>query len=179
MSSMSLEKAFNFNEEELRLNRAGRMSKAQRQRIVRSGWLPFIILIVPVFACGVLTLMGTRNAANVSISLPIFLFLTVLFLIWLGRIGQQQRMRNPEVVSVQMVFGRIKFEADKRKLLFLDIGGMTFRLFDWQQAAFDESKMYRVYYLKHGLQVLSAEIAVKGPDTPRKPRKFPTSVPQL
>ena len=179
MSSLTLEKAFNFDADDLRLNRIGRMSPAQRKRLVREAWLPFIVLTVPIAACGIISFIGSRNSENISISISGFMLLALFIMIGLGYVGQQNLVRAAETTGVTVAFGKIKLQDDKRNLLLLEIDGLIFRLFGWQLPAFDVEKAYRIYYLKDSMKVLSAEIAVKRPDTPRKRRKFPTGVPQL
>lgn len=179
MSQLSLEKAFNFDTDDLRLNRIGRVSPAQKKRLVREAWLPFLVLIMPIAACGILSFIGSRNSENISVSIAGFMLLALLGTIGLGYIGQQNLVRAAEESGVTVAFGKIKLVDDKRNLLLLEIDGLIFRLFGWQRTAFDPNKAYRIYYLNDSMKVLSAEIAVKRADTPRKRRKFPTGVPQL
>ena len=179
MSQLSLEKAFNFDADDLQLNRIGRVSPAQKKRLMREAWLPFLVLILPIAACGIVSFIGSRNSENISSSIAGFMLLSLFIVIGLGYVGQQNLVRAAEESGVTTAFGKIKLQDDKRNLLLLEIDGLIFRLFGWQLPAFDVEKAYRIYYLNDSMKVLSAEIAVKRSDTPRKRHKFPTGVPQL
>ncbi|MGB1252231.1 MAG: hypothetical protein ACPG8W_16550, partial [Candidatus Promineifilaceae bacterium] len=107
------------------------------------------------------------------------MLLATLGMLGLGYIGQQNLVRAAERSGVGTAFGKIKLQDDKRNLLLLEIDGLIFRLFGWQRAAFDPDKPYRVYYLNDSMKVLSAEIAVRPPDKPRKRRISLKDAPQL
>jgi hypothetical protein len=170
----ALIKTLRFTPEDLKLNRNGFLSPAQKRRVHGMAWQK----VWPYLSFGVMCLLlgafmaisfgaGTRaggSQTNGMIVAGIGFFAGILGIISLFRAIQmwQKASKESRKEELKVIGGPIKcsIERDKRgdDQYIVRIGSQKFEVPQQQYAAFEDGHRYRLYYTSLSRKLLAAEI---------------------
>lgn len=161
-----------FTLDELRQNRAGRMSKRQQQRVLRTSRVLLAILILFVIGLSVgLNASGMLSTSPYGyIALAIIDLVLIGFGIWLYLRARKTRTSG----TVARIVGPIIVAPDGKYTTVLSVREHRFQV-PWQVAhAVHSEATYAVYYAPHDDRLLSAEMLTTMeeamPGLPQMPR---------
>jgi len=168
MSQLHLMRTLNFNTEDLRANREGRMSEAQRERLTPPKTNPMIAVAVFGHLAVVGGMLALLAIFTQSMALwAVFGLAVVMMMAPFGFLRSEGKLNRP-VMRDDMAKGRVEkacgivilTEKKGRKTTFdLLVSGISLEISPAEAAAFQHEAMYCVYYLPGSKTLLSAELA--------------------
>lgn len=161
MNADKLQKAFKFTDADLKANREGYMTKAQRHELSRYranlplfavlvSIAPFVFLIIDFSISGAITI-GIMTVFIVSICVAFFV---AYLLLWQWR-NTKKDLKKGDVVTF-----RGQLDQQETTIAIIDVEGNHFEIFDIPLEAvegFEKGATYSVYYAPATRQILSVE----------------------
>ncbi len=145
---------FHFNEEDLAMNRTGRLSDRQKRRFKANRDVGVVVwvLVGAVWTARLLAPSGTisgRVDGWTVAGLDLAWALVAAALFWIGtRVFQHG--------TVDSVTGTVTFQLGGR-IASMDVADMRFRFIGWYRSVFVPGVVYTIYYVRFDKTIVSVE----------------------